>query len=119
MGRTTAESREVLLRRKESLLRRIRERESAGTTEATATTETGGRDGSSSTEVFLSMERRELLELREIDAALERLEAGRYGICENCGHAIGRHRLQAIPEATYCVSCGTGARPEALVRHAR
>ncbi len=45
----------------------------------------------------------------EIDAAIGRLDAGTYGTCEACGNAIPVARLDAIPEATLCVSCKTGA----------
>ena len=45
----------------------------------------------------------------EIDAALSRVDAGTYGICEACGKSIPKARLQAIPEATLCVACKTGA----------
>jgi hypothetical protein len=44
-------------------------------------------------------------ELSEIQAALERIAAGTYGLCEACGHAIGRDRLRALPEVRRCVSC--------------
>jgi RNA polymerase-binding protein DksA len=37
--------------------------------------------------------------------ALDRIEAGTYGTCENCGGPIGKARLQAFPRATLCVSC--------------
>lgn len=37
--------------------------------------------------------------------ALDRLEDGSYGICENCGNPIGKLRLQAYPRATLCMSC--------------
>ena len=37
--------------------------------------------------------------------ALERIEAGTYGTCENCQGPIGKARLQAFPRATFCVSC--------------
>lgn len=42
-------------------------------------------------------------ELEEIEAALGRLEDGSYGSCEVCGEPIGRDRLEAIPQARYCV----------------
>ena len=45
----------------------------------------------------------------EIDAALERVEAGTYGQCEACGKPIPHARLEVVPEATLCVSCKTGA----------
>jgi RNA polymerase-binding transcription factor len=44
-------------------------------------------------------------ELAEIDAALLRIEQGRYGSCLACGGALGLQRLRAIPEARLCVSC--------------
>ncbi|MDH4039502.1 MAG: TraR/DksA C4-type zinc finger protein [Gammaproteobacteria bacterium] len=43
--------------------------------------------------------------IRSIQAALGRIEAGTYGICDNCGAAIAAGRLQAVPEATRCVNC--------------
>lgn len=44
-----------------------------------------------------------------IDAALARVDSGTYGTCESCGNAIPEARLEALPEATLCVSCKTGA----------
>jgi DnaK suppressor protein len=41
--------------------------------------------------------------LAEIDAALQRIEVGTYGICEGCGKPIGAERLSAIPWARYCI----------------
>jgi len=46
--------------------------------------------------------------LRQIDAALQRLHAGRYGLCATCGEAIPLARLRAVPFATHCVPCQTG-----------
>jgi DnaK suppressor protein len=43
--------------------------------------------------------------LAEIDAALERIEAGTYGICANCGEPIPAERLEAIPYTTLCIDC--------------
>ncbi len=43
--------------------------------------------------------------IAEIQAALDRLEAGTYGLCDECGGKIGEQRLSAIPEATRCVDC--------------
>ncbi len=37
--------------------------------------------------------------------ALERLEEGEYGICEECGENIAPARLRAMPEVTTCVRC--------------
>ncbi|MCB1252261.1 MAG: TraR/DksA C4-type zinc finger protein [Austwickia sp.] len=37
--------------------------------------------------------------------AIERIDDGTYGICENCGQPIGKLRLEANPRATLCVPC--------------
>ena len=44
-------------------------------------------------------------QLAQIDAALKRIDAGTYGVCENCGKEIHRARLEALPYATLCISC--------------
>ncbi|MQY16770.1 RNA polymerase-binding transcription factor DksA [Streptomyces sp. RB5] len=43
--------------------------------------------------------------LQQTERALERLEAGTYGLCESCGKPIGKARMQAFPRATLCVEC--------------
>ncbi|KAM9861514.1 TraR/DksA C4-type zinc finger protein [Leucobacter sp. BZR 635] len=46
-------------------------------------------------------------ELAEIDAALERWEAGSYGVCGRCGEPIPVERLEVRPFATRCVPCAS------------
>jgi RNA polymerase-binding transcription factor len=41
--------------------------------------------------------------LREIDAALQRIDDGTYGICEVCGKPIGEERLEAMPWTRLCI----------------
>jgi RNA polymerase-binding protein DksA len=43
--------------------------------------------------------------LAAIDAAIERLYDGTYGMCMTCGKPIGDDRLEAIPYATQCIDC--------------
>ena len=43
--------------------------------------------------------------LAEIEHALQEIEAGTYGQCESCGKAIDPNRLEALPQATLCMSC--------------
>ena len=49
----------------------------------------------------------EQLRVRRSDIldALEKIEAGTYGKCENCGQDIPAERLEAVPAATLCVTC--------------
>lgn len=50
--------------------------------------------------------RRNLQEtLRKVEEALERFEAGTYGICQRCGEPIDLARLEALPYATLCFRC--------------
>ena len=44
-------------------------------------------------------------ELSEIDAALQRINEGRYGTCQACGGPMGLQRMRAIPEARCCMGC--------------
>lgn len=41
----------------------------------------------------------------EIDDALERVDAGSYGICEGCGRPVGDERLAVRPFARSCMAC--------------
>jgi len=43
--------------------------------------------------------------LAEVDAALERVDAGTYGTCTRCGGPVPAARLEARPTATTCVTC--------------
>jgi RNA polymerase-binding transcription factor len=43
--------------------------------------------------------------LAEVDRALEKVDQGTYGQCDNCGQPISSERLEAIPFATLCVTC--------------
>jgi RNA polymerase-binding transcription factor DksA len=45
------------------------------------------------------------LVLAEIDAALQRIELGRYGVCQRCNEAIPRDRLEVLPMASLCMPC--------------
>jgi RNA polymerase-binding transcription factor len=54
-------------------------------------------------EMSLANNARDMLD--QIERALSRIEDGTYGVCESCGKAIGKGRLQAFPRATLCVSC--------------
>jgi DnaK suppressor protein len=48
------------------------------------------------------------VEVEEVDAALAKIEAGTYGICERCGQVIPKARLKAIPQARLCIACKSG-----------
>ncbi len=58
-------------------------------------------------EFTLSLMQNEEGTLDRVEAALERIEDGTYGTCEECGVRIPRKRLEAIPYAVMCVRCAS------------
>ncbi len=44
----------------------------------------------------------------QIDTAVAKIHDGTYGLCENCGTAIPKERLKALPYAALCVKCKSG-----------
>jgi len=55
-------------------------------------------------------------QLAQVNRALDDIDAGRYGICRDCGEPIAKARLKVMPFATRCVACQ--ARIEGLERAA-
>ncbi len=72
--------------------------------------EEGGEGGTSNVDreldLVLSAQARAAID--EIDRALRKLDAGTYGVCEQCGQPIPQARLKALPYAALCVSCKSG-----------
>ncbi len=52
---------------------------------------------------------RQVLLLRNVEAALHRIETGEYGICVHCEEEINPKRLQAVPWAPLCLTCQEAA----------
>lgn len=63
--------------------------------------DTGTKNITREHEMSLAANAREMLE--QTERALQRLDAGTYGLCEVCGKPIGKARMQAFPRATLCV----------------
>ena len=55
--------------------------------------------------IFLNRNTLEMKLLREVEAALRRIEQGTYGVCHECEEPISSKRLDAVPWAKYCVTC--------------
>ena len=51
--------------------------------------------------------------LAQVEAAIKRMDEGRYGTCARCGQPIAPDRLAALPYAIYCITC------QSLVEHER
>ena len=57
--------------------------------------------------------------LREVEDALERVSAGTYGLCVDCGDTIAADRLAVLPQAARCISCQRAADSRARWRRSR
>jgi DnaK suppressor protein len=69
-----------------------------------------GAQTAAATEVSESQRGQQLREREEqhlvqIEAALERIDAGSFGLCETCGKPINPERLEVLPWATDCIDC--------------
>jgi RNA polymerase-binding transcription factor DksA len=72
--------------------------------------EEGGEGGTANVdrEIDLYLSAQARATVVEIDRALQKIEEGTYGVCEQCGDVIPDARLQALPYAALCVSCKSG-----------
>jgi DnaK suppressor protein len=52
----------------------------------------------------------------KIKDALERIEDGSFGICEECGEDISEQRLKARPVTTHCIDCKTNQEKDERVK---
>ena len=69
-------------------------------------------DSERSHEVSILLSARNKDQVLAIDEALEKLDGGTYGVCEECGDEIAGGRLKAMPLAKLCVSCRSGLEKE-------
>ncbi len=56
---------------------------------------------------ILKLRDRDRKYIQKIDATLERLETGKYGVCDKCDSDIGEKRLMARPTVSLCIKCKT------------
>ena len=72
--------------------------------------EEGGEGGTANVdrEIDLYLSAQARATVVEIDRALQKIEDGTYGVCEQCGESIPEARLQALPYAALCVTCKSG-----------
>ena len=65
---------------------------------------------------MLRLRGREQRLLKKIDQAVERVDNGTFGICEDCGNEINLKRLEARPVTTMCIDCKTLQEEEERMR---
>lgn len=65
---------------------------------------------------MLRLRGREQKLLKKIEAAIEKIDSGTFGICEVCGQEIDIKRLEARPVTTMCIDCKTEQEEEEKLR---
>ena len=53
----------------------------------------------------LVLEKRVREQLADVEHALHKFDEGTYGLCDNCGKSIDPERLEALPQASWCMNC--------------
>ena len=70
-------------------------------------------------ETRIALEERLLKRLAEVEHALQKFEAGTYGLCDHCGQPIEPARLEILPHASLCISCKANQTRDAKGKTAR
>ncbi|MBL6975502.1 MAG: TraR/DksA C4-type zinc finger protein [Deltaproteobacteria bacterium] len=96
---------ELLLERRKSLLNQARATLEDQDPEVRAPDEVDQASKEYDKSFEYRMRDREKFLLRKIEKALVRMDEKEYDLCESCGNPIGKKRLSARPEATYCIIC--------------
>jgi DnaK suppressor protein len=98
---------DMLVKMREELVQEIGRR-------TKATTEAGAQDigdildsvsEERTRELDMILTDREKRKLHQIDDAIDRIEEGTYGQCEECGVKVPKARLKVLPFAKFCVEC--------------
>jgi RNA polymerase-binding protein DksA len=66
-------------------------------------------------DIMVDSAARETREIRDIEAALGKIDAGTYGVCDECSQAIPMARLEYMPNAQYCITCQEKLEAQGLV----
>ena len=65
----------------------------------------------------LALEKRIREELVAIEHALDKFDKKTYGLCDECGESIPPERLEALPQASLCLSCKEKLTKNAKPKH--
>ncbi|WP_340384612.1 TraR/DksA C4-type zinc finger protein [Streptomyces sp. SS7] len=72
---------------------------------APRTRTSSGHRSAAQTEVQVKLAASARMVLHDVEAALRRIDEGRYGTCHLCRRPVDRERLMIVPQARYCARC--------------
>lgn len=99
--------RKLLVRQREALLSEAEEALNSLPGQAALPDVGDQASAEADTSFMFQLREREQKLLKKIDAALEMIDTGVFGICEDCGQEIDIKRLEARPVTTMCIICKT------------
>ncbi len=104
-----AEIRERLLQMRREMTREVQQsREASREIGQDGVADIGDMSASTyARDVLLNLSENQRQRIRDIDAAIDRLDQGEYGICLRCEEEIEPRRLEVRPFSRYCVECKT------------
>ncbi len=107
--RRIAEIREHLLQMRSEMIREIQQaREASRQIGGDGVADIGDMSVATyARDVLLNLSDHQRQRIRDIDAAIDRLDAGEYGVCQRCEEEIEPRRLEVRPFSRYCVECKT------------
>jgi DnaK suppressor protein len=107
--RTVEHFRKILLKERERIIGDVKQMDESSKEMGTDGIQDIGDEAATiyNKQILLTLNENERVRLRELDEALDRIESGTYGVCEECGEPVGLKRLEVRPVAKYCVPCLT------------
>ena len=94
-----------LIQMREELMTLVNQKRKPEIMEAEVGDEADQATQSAERELMFELSDNERQMLDAIEAALRKIDQGRYGICESCGKKIPRDRLKVMPQARYDITC--------------
>ena len=104
-AKEVGELKKVLIEKKNDLLKVVNDQKQKDLQEPVVGDEVDAAGESEEKELIFGLTDNEKNTLNSIESALQKIEHGKYGICEECSAKIPFERLKAMPYARYCISC--------------
>jgi len=99
------ELKKILVSKKNDLLKTVKDKQQKDMQEPNVGDEVDAAGDSEEKELIFGLSDNEKVTLTSIDAAIKKMQNGKYGLCENCSAKIPVERLKAMPYARYCMKC--------------
>lgn len=94
-----------LTQMRDDILKLVQQKQKAEMPDLEVGDEADAATQSSERELLFELSDNERQTLDAVEAALRKIDQGRFGLCESCNKKIARQRLRAMPQARYCINC--------------